>query len=102
MQALVGGAAFAGGKMLFVIAAPLRRQAGAIVAPAGQDLSYYGINALTHKLLLKADAFSWGILCGQHHPVANQRHLRAESVLSRTKRDLRMIVLFRQMRQHYV
>ena len=40
---------FAGGEVLLVVAAHLGREAGNVVAPAGQNLAYDGINALTHK-----------------------------------------------------
>ena len=51
MQALPLAAVFAGSEVLFVAGAHLRRDAGNIVAPAGQNLAYDRINAFTHSLL---------------------------------------------------
>ena len=49
MQPLFAAAAFAGGEVLFVVAAHLRRETGNIIAPAGQNFAYDRIDALTHR-----------------------------------------------------
>jgi hypothetical protein len=59
---------FAGGKVVFVVAAHLRRETGNIISPASEDFPHYGINALTHKKL-KADSFCGRTLRRQHDPI---------------------------------
>src|SRR5579862_8454076 len=50
VNALPAAASLAGGKVAFVVAAHLRRQAGNIVPPARKNFPYDGIDALlTHK-----------------------------------------------------
>src|SRR5437879_13374483 len=49
MQPLFTAAALAGGEVLFVVAAHLRRETGNIIAPAGQNFAYDRIDALTHR-----------------------------------------------------
>src|SRR5208282_6290998 len=46
MKTLAGAATGAGGKVGFVVAAHLRREAGDIVTPASQDVADHGIHAL--------------------------------------------------------
>src|SRR6478609_9555621 len=46
---LPGAAMIAGGKVGFVVAAHLGREAGNIVTPASQNLSDYRINACAHR-----------------------------------------------------
>ncbi len=101
MQALVRMAAWAGGKMLLVVAAHFGRQAGNVIAPASQNLPYYGINALAHRPL-QADTFHGRILRRQHDPVAQQRLLRPQGFFRSLAGNSRMVVFRRQVRQHYV
>src|SRR5207245_10635701 len=49
MQPLFTAAALAAGEVLVVVAAHLRRKAGNVVAPAGQNVAYDRIDALTHR-----------------------------------------------------
>src|SRR6478752_1279231 len=57
MEFLAGAATLAQRKVLFVVAAHLRREAGNVVAPASQNFPGDGIDALTHNAKLKGGYF---------------------------------------------
>jgi len=100
MEALPRAAIIAGREVALVVATHLGRDAGDVIPPASQNLADHWVNACAHKL--QTDALGRRILSGQHQPVLQQRLLRAKSILSHAAGHFRMIILFGQMRQHYV
>src|ERR1022692_1758825 len=106
MQTLPPTAVLAGREVLFVVATHLRREPGNVIAPAGQDLAYNGINALTH---IPADLGTYSepdrlhrfSLSGQHHAIVQQCPAAGQSLFRLSPRQFWMIVLRREMRQHY-
>src|SRR5215469_2819525 len=94
MQPLARTTALALGKMLLVIAAHLRRQAGDVIAPASQNFAHNWINALAH-IGLQTDALCGRVLRRQRNPVAQQGAPQSQGVLRGAQGELRVIVLLR-------
>lgn len=100
MQLPPRAAAFADGKVGFVVAAHLGRKTGNVVTPASQNLADYRVNANAHKL--QANTLGRRVLRGEHQPVLQQSLLRPQCRLRRAPGHLGVVVLLRQVRQYYV
>src|SRR5208337_4119962 len=105
MQTLAAAAVLAGRKMVLVVPTHLRREPGNIIAPAGQNLAYDGINTVTHMHYSTDSEPDWlhrFSLRGQHDTIMQQCPAAGQSFFRRAPGKFRMIVLFRKMCQHYI
>ena len=101
VKALPVTAMVAAVKVVFVVFAHLRREAGDVVTPARQNFANDGINALTHTRL-QLDRFHRLRLSCQHHPVVQQCLASPQGLFRCHSGEFGMVVELRKMRQHYV
>src|SRR5467141_2309605 len=99
---LAAAAVFAAREVIFVVLAHLGRQAGDVIAPAGQNLAYEGVDTLAHTKWLQPDGLQWFELRSQHHAVVEQRLTGPQGLVRRSPGNLGMIVVLGEVRQNYV